>query len=901
MGGLQGCLVSVTGVAFEERAKICAMVQDLGGIYSPELKPKCSHLIFEDLPVNNITLSQSQGLPIKVQYALKWDIPVVSKDWIYACHRERILLEEDEYPGMSKSVKETEESLEVLPVKLNEIREDTPSFLQGCHVYLNGDSISSQRLAVLKRLVLAAGGVRYTDLDTSNLTHIVIHNQLLPNNLKVFLEQEEQEIKIVHDGWLFDSFKEARKLSEADYEVSNNNKKKSLDIAVLPAQKWKSAFANQNTLNNSNNSSFLNANANISFGNPRTSLAGGEEFLAMTPNVIETAAKVLKGKRVCFDLASENKRRKLGAKARRCEMKIVEESDETDWCITEVLMDKEDTRVDTINMRNEIWFEAALDSKSQLPSMSFARPFHCANIAQLNAQLNKFIFSQSGFSGPEREFYTELIKSSGAQYTDSLSKANTHLLIEEPRSGSKYEFARKWGIECVGVEWFRKLFASIGADKENDKKIDYTLNADNTLSRSQPANYNKPQALVFHSQLSRAQLSFQSAEIRSNSMDVREQPASLFKGLVFSSSQRLWHRRDELSALIESLGGVFLWSFDRSCTHYLHQGKLAEEAFKEFKQARQWEKFIVSPWWVAKCKEKGERVEEARYPHTYKEEDTMTDRRDTTVESATHFTGKSASTPIDSTVNTGNLDWDAIMAERRAQESLLRPGSKTFNFESHLASVKSQTGSLPSTRTARYRVVFSGYTNAEKTELVKLVEGRIDLEVHDGEHVAWNPRQTLLICNTVNFTEKVFSACATGCWILKKEFLTDKASVSDLEKYELGPAWNANERETLTGSAPKYWRQRLSGGQSANAPFYGWKCAMVVDSSRQLLFESVLRNGGAELISVADLLSSPSPPVVSHVFCTNTKSIPEELGRTLKANQIFLTKHITDTIFRLND
>jgi hypothetical protein len=58
VAGLQGCLISVTGVAFEERAKICAMVQDLGGIYSPELKPQCSHLIFEDV----LNASQSQGM-----------------------------------------------------------------------------------------------------------------------------------------------------------------------------------------------------------------------------------------------------------------------------------------------------------------------------------------------------------------------------------------------------------------------------------------------------------------------------------------------------------------------------------------------------------------------------------------------------------------------------------------------------------------------------------------------------------------------------------------------------------------------------------------------------------------------------------------------------------------------
>ena len=210
----------MTGVAFEERAKICAMVQELGGIYSPELKSECSHLIFESNNSNlgSSQLSQNQGLPIKVQYAMIWEIPVVSKEWIYDCYAQSILLEESDYPAFSSKFIE-ESATEILPVNINEIKEDTPSFLQGCHIYLNGESISSQRLAVLKRIVLAAGGVRYTDLETTDhLTHIVIHNQLLPNNLKAFLEQQGG-VKLVHDNWLFDSFREGKRLSEDDYRI----------------------------------------------------------------------------------------------------------------------------------------------------------------------------------------------------------------------------------------------------------------------------------------------------------------------------------------------------------------------------------------------------------------------------------------------------------------------------------------------------------------------------------------------------------------------------------------------------------------------------------------------------------------------------------------------------------
>ena len=949
VGGLQGCLISVTGVAFEERSQICKMVQELGGIYSPELKPQCSHLIFEKSgDGGNVASGSSQSsqpmqlaLPIKVQYAFKWEIPVVSKEWIYACYSKRMLLEESDFPACALNGIEDNSSsstiatstatlAEVLPIKLSDIRENSPAFLHGCHVYLTGDSISAQRLAVLKRLVLASGGVRYTDLETGNLTHIVIHNQLLPNNLKEFLEQqpEDSEVKLVHDNWLFDSFKEGKRLPEDDYEVNKKTPASSQQQKEPTIQKWKSAFNNSGnnaanlTANSSLNGSFLNANANISYGTPRTSLAGGDEFLAGTPNVMESASKILKGKSVYLGALPAGPRvQKLAIKARRAEMSVVENEIEADWCIASVLISNEIYKKLTLHrspneLRNEIWFEAALDSKSQLPPMAFAHPLPCLGSLLPLANFRKFIISQSGFTGAEREFYTEIIKASGAQYTDSLSKANTHLFIAEPRSGTKFEFAKKWKIECVDLNWLKEQL------KQSDR-----IERDENILQSSRVNSQL-------SQLSQVKLSFQSvitpnSQQHSNSQPVQGEEAdkgNLFKGLVFAISQRLWHRRDELSDMIESLGGVFLWSFDRTCTHYLHQGKLADEAFKEFKQARQWDKLIVSPWWVVKCQESGRRVDELQYPHTFKNADTSEMRESDSRDIETNATNNPVE-PSNKTAQaqTNNLDWDAIIAERKAQELLLRPGSKTFNIESHPAFTKaSDPGNKPaiepsirknlsSSMNPRYKLIFSGYTGAERSELAKLVSNRPEFRIPpEDEAVEWNPKSTLLICNSLNFTEKIFSACATGCWILKKDFLLDQSSNNhctvegnfNFEKYEIGPAWNANERDTLIGRAPKYWRQRLSAERDSKQdlrPFAGWKCALIVENTKQSLYESVLRNGGAQIIPLSSLTPESQSNQITHFFCANAKSIPEIIRKQLRSDQVFVTKHITNTIFRLND
>lgn len=921
VGGLQGCLISVTGVAFDERSKICEMVQELGGIYSPDLRPQCSHLIYEAAGTGSSQTSQSlqSVLPIKVQYALKWDIPVISKDWIYACYNKKMLLEEADFPAchVSGVADESVSSIEILPVSLSDIQENTPSFLTGCHVYLTGDSISAQKMAVLKRIVLAAGGVRYTDLESENLTHIVIHNQLLLNNLNEFLDKQSDgcEVKLVHDNWLFDSFKEGKRLSEDDYEV-NKKTSTSSQPQKEPIQKWKSAFNNAGSNasnangNNSHNGSFLNANVNISYGTPRTSLVGGEEFLAGTPNVMESASTILKGKSVYFGSLSTGSRvQKLLSKAKRAEVIIVDNELEADWCITNVIISNDLYKKLTLHrspneIRNEIWFEAALDSKSHIPSMNFAYPLICPAPIPLG-HFRKFIISQSGFTGAEREFYTEMIKLSGAQYTDSLSKTNTHLLIREPRSGTKFEFAKKWKIECIDLNWFKDQL------KQTDQRIERKdLEAENSVLLSIKTNSQL-------SQLSQVKLSFQSV-LNETQIQIPSQTAEigiggLFKGLVFASSQRLWHRRDELSHLIESLGGVFLWSFDQTCTHYLHQGKLIDEAFKEFKQARQWDKFIVSPWWIVKCKENGKRLDEFQFPHTFK----PTSETSEMSEKITRIDDDKTELQVKNPTSQTNLDWNAIMAQRKAQELLLRPGSKTFNIEGHPAFLKSnqETNStkltlntLINTLPHQYKIVFSGYNSTEKAELIKIISNKPEFRaIGDEETFEWNPKSTILICQSLNFTEKIFSACATGSWILRKEFLLDQSSNEgnfslNFEKYELGPAWNANERDTLIGKAPKYWRQRLAACSTDLRPFVGWKCALIVESSRQSLYESVLRNGGAEIIPVSSLSSTNHDlSQISHFFCANVKAIPENFRKQLKSTQVFPTKHITNTIFRLND
>lgn len=69
---------------------------------------------------------------------------------------------------------------------------------------------------------------------------------------------------------------------------------------------------------------------------------------------------------------------------------------------------------------------------------------------------NHLIISVSGFIGPQRQALKHLIIYLGAEYSESLSHRNTHLICLE-ESGAKYLKALEWKIKVVNVNWLIKV------------------------------------------------------------------------------------------------------------------------------------------------------------------------------------------------------------------------------------------------------------------------------------------------------------------------------------------------------------------------------------------------------------------------------------------------------------
>ncbi|KAJ8307553.1 hypothetical protein KUTeg_015637 [Tegillarca granosa] len=87
-------------------------------------------------------------------------------------------------------------------------------------------------------------------------------------------------------------------------------------------------------------------------------------------------------------------------------------------------------------------------------------------------------------------------------------------------------------------------------------------------------------------------------------------------GVVIAVSKKLSSQQAEFNDIVAALGGDYIWTYDKSCTHFIFKGR-ANDTSKEFKLAKSDKKCIVSPYWIQMCKEQNARVDEALFPHHY--------------------------------------------------------------------------------------------------------------------------------------------------------------------------------------------------------------------------------------------------------------------------------------------
>lgn len=98
--------------------------------------------------------------------------------------------------------------------------------------------------------------------------------------------------------------------------------------------------------------------------------------------------------------------------------------------------------------------------------------------------------------------------------------------------------------------------------------------------------------------------------------DKEKQSEGPLKGVVLCASRKFVDQWEEMSAVVEQLGGQYLSSYGPEVTHFLFQGR-PNDLNREFRKAKQDGKVVVAPDWLWTCQEKGTRVDELLFPHTH--------------------------------------------------------------------------------------------------------------------------------------------------------------------------------------------------------------------------------------------------------------------------------------------
>ncbi|XP_064597636.1 DNA topoisomerase 2-binding protein 1-like [Liolophura sinensis] len=97
---------------------------------------------------------------------------------------------------------------------------------------------------------------------------------------------------------------------------------------------------------------------------------------------------------------------------------------------------------------------------------------------------------------------------------------------------------------------------------------------------------------------------------------VLDQNKGPLRGVVIAVSKKLSNHQAEYNNMAASLGADYRWTYDKSCTHFIFQGR-PNDINKEFRTAREHGKLVVSPHWLTMCKEQNARVDESLFPHNY--------------------------------------------------------------------------------------------------------------------------------------------------------------------------------------------------------------------------------------------------------------------------------------------
>ncbi|XP_028823127.1 DNA topoisomerase 2-binding protein 1 [Denticeps clupeoides] len=511
---LRGCTICVTGLSTVERREVQRVCEMHGGQYSAQLRMnECTHLI----------VSEPSGP--KYECAQKWNVYCVSINWLFDSIEKGFCQDESNYrvePSTQKHSKPTtstptgssrnkqQDGPSLLGLShisnLGETVNDTAltttatssrletsdpvdtldltvcpadDLLDGCKLFLCG--MSGKRLEKLRRLVNAAGGLRFNQ-PSEELTHIVMGEA--DPDLKGFLSKVTHRPHIVTVKWLLDSFTQGSLLPEEGYFHPACLPPVPEPVKIL-AQCPSSTLTTFSTAVVTTHSPGHHSKAVddllsqyldddptvVSFPKLDETNSGGPGIAVQQPDPVppppqdstlheSSEAGLFAGKRfilVGFGveaeaqltmLVTENAGRVLSGRRRAV----------ADYAIVPLLGCEVECTV--AEVATDTWLAVCVEQHCIMELC--AHPFFTpVAVVEGRSPLKGCVLSVSQFTGAERESLVELAKHLGANVQDFFVRianqrkgmlASTHLVLRAPE-GSKYLAAQKWGLPAVSLQW----------------------------------------------------------------------------------------------------------------------------------------------------------------------------------------------------------------------------------------------------------------------------------------------------------------------------------------------------------------------------------------------------------------------------------------------------------------
>lgn len=108
---------------------------------------------------------------------------------------------------------------------------------------------------------------------------------------------------------------------------------------------------------------------------------------------------------------------------------------------------------------------------------------------------------------------------------------------------------------------------------------------------------------------------------------------------------------------------------------------------------------------------------------------------------------------------------------------------------------------------------------------------------------------THLIAGAINSSEKFFSGIASGCWILRPDFIQDFENQLNFEyeKYEWASTPDMTSKDQKIAQAIKKWRMKIQN--DGIRPFYKWNVKIYCSDDKKENYANFITNGGGTMNS----------------------------------------------------